>query len=100
MGRHKFQGTHMQFMVIETLRHQDARSGYRRYKEKGPPAARRTQVRGKLGCRRSEPHVAADGVRGRRLLQRWVAEWSNLVQFEIVPVVACKETAAALAPQL
>jgi hypothetical protein len=30
------------------------------------------------------------------LLQRWVAEWSALIEFEIVPVVAGKETAAAL----
>ncbi len=34
------------------------------------------------------------------LLQRWVAEWSDLVAFEIVPVVAGKETAEALGPQL
>ena len=31
------------------------------------------------------------------LLQRWVAEWSDLIEFEIVPVVPGKETAAALA---
>lgn len=34
------------------------------------------------------------------LLQRWVAEWSDLAEFEIVPVVAGKDTAAALAAQL
>jgi hypothetical protein len=31
------------------------------------------------------------------LLQRWAAEWSDLIAFEIVPVVAGKDTAAALA---
>jgi hypothetical protein len=31
------------------------------------------------------------------LLQRWVASWSHLIEFEIVPVVAGKDTAAALA---
>ena len=34
------------------------------------------------------------------LLQRWVAEWSDLIDFEIVPVVSGKETAAALADRL
>jgi hypothetical protein len=34
------------------------------------------------------------------LLQRWVAEWSDLAQFEIVPVVAGSDTAAALAAAL
>ena len=32
------------------------------------------------------------------LLQRWVAQWSDLVEFEIIPVVPGKETAAALEP--
>jgi hypothetical protein len=32
------------------------------------------------------------------LLQQWVAEWSDLVSFEIVPVVSGKDTAAALSP--
>jgi len=34
------------------------------------------------------------------LLQQCVAEWSDLIDFEIVPVVPGKETAAALADRL
>jgi len=34
------------------------------------------------------------------LLQRWVTEWSDLVGFEIVPVVSGKDTAGALSGQL
>jgi hypothetical protein len=34
------------------------------------------------------------------LLQRWVAEWSDLAEFEIVPVAAGKDTAQALAAAL
>lgn len=30
------------------------------------------------------------------LLQQWAAEWSDLVHFEIYPVVQGKDTAAAL----
>lgn len=32
------------------------------------------------------------------LLQRWAAEWSDLMEFEILPVAAGKDTAAVLAP--
>jgi hypothetical protein len=32
------------------------------------------------------------------LLQRWVVSWSHLIEFEIVPVVAGTDTAAALPP--
>jgi hypothetical protein len=34
------------------------------------------------------------------LLQRWVAAWSDLAEFEIVPITPGKETAAALDPSL
>jgi len=34
------------------------------------------------------------------LLQRWIVQWSDLMEFEIVPVVAGKDTAAALAALL
>ena len=34
------------------------------------------------------------------LLQQWVAEWSDLIDFEIVAVLPGKETAAALADRL
>jgi hypothetical protein len=34
------------------------------------------------------------------LLQRWVVEWSDLVDFEIVPVVPGKAVAEALSGQL
>jgi len=33
------------------------------------------------------------------LLQRWAAEWSDLIEFEIVPVAQGKDTGAALAPR-
>ncbi len=34
------------------------------------------------------------------LLQRWTTEWSDLIDFEIVPVLPGAETAKALAGQL
>ena len=30
------------------------------------------------------------------LLQRWIAEWADLMEFEVVPVVQSRETAIAL----
>jgi hypothetical protein len=32
------------------------------------------------------------------LLQQWVAQWADLVEFEIVPVVEGRATAEALSP--
>ena len=90
----------MLFMVIEEFRDQDAKSVYRRFREKGrmmPDGLTfvNSWVSADLG--RCFQLMECDNV---TLLQQWVAEWSDLVGFEIVPVVAGKETAAALADRL
>jgi hypothetical protein len=90
----------MLFMVIEEFRNQDAKSVYRRFRDKG----RRTPD----GVEFVNSWVAADLGRCFQLMecsdvtlfQQWVAEWSDLIDFEIVPVVPGKETAAALADRL
>ena len=90
----------MLFMVIERYRNQDAKAVYRRFRDKG------RQMPDGLGFVGS--WVTADLDRCFQLmecervelLQQWVAQWSDLVEFEIVPVVAGKDTAAMLAGQL
>jgi hypothetical protein len=86
-------------MVIEKFRNQDAISVYRRFREKGRLMPDGISFVG--SC------VEADLSRCFQimecgdvtLLQRWVAAWSDLVEFEIVPVVPGGETAAALTEQ-
>ena len=90
----------MLFMVIENFRNQDAKAVYRRFRDKGrmmPDGLTfvGSWVSADLG-RCFQLMESADVT----LLQRWVAEWSDLAEFEIVPVVAGKETAAALSGQL
>lgn len=90
----------MLFMVIENYRDQNAKAVYRRFRDKGrmmPDGLKfvSSYVSADLG--RCFQLMEADDA---TLLQRWVAEWSDLVAFEIVPVVAGKDAAAALAGQL
>jgi hypothetical protein len=90
----------VQFMVIETFRNQDAKTVYRRFKEKGRMmpdglAFVASYVTADLG--RCFQVMECEDV---TLLQRWVAEWSDIVAFEIVPVVAGKDAGAALSGQL
>jgi len=87
-------------MVIETFRGQDAKAVYRRFKEKGRMMPEglgfvASYVTADLG--RCFQVMECDDV---TLLQRWVAEWSDLVDFEIVPVTAGRDTGAALSGQL
>jgi hypothetical protein len=90
----------MLFMVIENFRNQDAKSVYRRLREKGRmmPAGLAfvsSWVESDLG-RCFQVMECGDVT----LLQRWVAEWSDLIHFEIVPIVPGKETAEALTETL
>lgn len=90
----------MLFMVIESFRNQDAKSVYRRFQEKGrlmPGGVTFVNSWVEADLSRCFQLTECADV---SLLQRWVAEWSDLVQFEIVPVVTGKETATALAEQL
>ena len=88
----------MQFMVIEHFRNQDAKAVYARFREKGrlmPEGISfvASWVTADLG--RCFQVMECDDL---TLLQRWVAGWSDLVAFEILPVTQGKETAATLNP--
>lgn len=90
----------MQFMVIETFRNQDGKAVYRRFRDKGRMVPEgvtfvSSWVSADLG--RCFQVMECDDV---ALLQRWVTAWSDLVAFEIVPVTAGKDTAAAPAGEL
>jgi hypothetical protein len=86
----------MLFMVVERFRNQDAKAVYRNFREKGRMLPDGLVFVGSW--------VSADVGRCFQLmkctdvtlLQRWVAEWSHLIEFEIVPVAPGKDLAAAL----
>lgn len=90
----------MQFMVIERFRNQDARAIYKRLRDRGRMmpeglAYVSSWVAADLG--RCFQLMEADDV---TLFQRWIAGWSDLMEFEVVPVVPGADTAEALARQL
>ena len=89
----------MLFMVVETFRNHDAKAVYQRFRDKGRLMPE--------GLTFVDSWVAADLGRCFQImecdevtrLQRWVTGWSDLIEFEIVPVVAGNETAEALSQQ-
>jgi Protein of unknown function (DUF3303) len=86
----------MMFMVIESFRNQDGKAVYERLRERGRQMPD--------GLKFVNSWVSADLTRCFQLMeaddvsqfQRWVAEWQDLMAFEIVPVVQSRETAIAL----
>jgi hypothetical protein len=85
-------------MVIEHFRNQDAKAVYARFREKGrlmPEGVQFVASWVAADLSRCFQVMECDDI---TLLQRWVAAWRDLVEFEIVPVTLGKDTAAALSP--
>ena len=90
----------MLFMVIERYKNRDARAVYRRFREQGRMAPEGLTYVGswiEANFDRCFQLMECDDA---RLLQQWVAFWSDLIEFEIVPVVPSAETRETIAPLL
>ena len=88
----------MLFMVIERFRNQNAKAVYDRFNQQGRLAPEGLAYVGswvEASLDRCFQLMECDDA---TLLQQWVAQWSDLVSFEIVPVAPGRETAAALSP--
>lgn len=86
----------MLFMVIERFRNRDAKAVYRRFRAQGRGAPDGLTYVGswiEANFDRCFQIMECDDA---RLLQQWVAQWSDLVEFEIVPVVPSAETSKAI----
>lgn len=89
----------MLFMVVEKLKNQDGRAVYRKLqKGRGLPDGLEfvaSYVTADLG--RCFQLMRTDDI---TLFQKWIADWQEVVEFEVVPVVEGKTTREALEPLL
>ena len=85
----------MLYMVVERFRDGDAAAVFRRFRERGRMLPR--------GLRYVDSWVTADLSRCFQLMEcddaslfeRWIGEWQDLVEFEVVPVVTSAEASGA-----
>ena len=90
----------MQFMVIERFRDRDAKAVYRRFRDHGRMAPDGLRYVGswiETNFDRCFQIMECDDA---RLLQEWIANWSDLVEFEVVPVVSSEQTRETILPRL
>jgi Protein of unknown function (DUF3303) len=90
----------MLFMVIERFKNRDAKAVYRRFRDQGrrmPDDLRYVNSWIEANFDRCFQLMECEDA---RLLQQWVAAWSELIEFEIVPVVPSAETRQAIEPLL
>lgn len=90
----------MLFLVIEHFENGDAAPVYRRFRDHGRLAPD--------GLKYVSSWVTDDMMRcyqvmecdDRRLLDEWIARWSDLVRFDVVPVITSAEARERIAPRL
>ena len=87
----------MLFMIIERFKNGDALPVYRRFRDCGrlaPDGVSYVSSWVDTGMERCyQVMEAADS----GLINEWVANWSDIVDFEIVPVITSKEAAERIA---
>lgn len=90
----------MQFVIIERFRDGDPVPVYRRFRDRGRLAPD--------GLRHVASWVSQDLTScyqimecdDRRLLDDWISQWSDLVDFEVIPAMTSAEAQSAVAPRL
>lgn len=90
----------MIFMVVEHFRNGDAHPVYRRFRDQGrlaPPDV--TYVASWVSADLTRCYQIMDAA-DRARLEAWTANWADLVEFEIVPVITSAEALAAIGPSL
>ena len=88
------------YMIVERYRNGDAAPVYRRFRERGRLApdgldyvASWVDDDLRICYQVMETH-------DRALLDEWIAQWTDLVDFEVVPVITSAEAADRIAPRL
>ena len=90
----------MLYMIVETFRDGDARPVYRRFRERGrlaPPGLQYVMSWVTDDMRRCFQVMDCDD---RALLDAWIDQWRDIVDFEVIPVMTSAAAAAAIAPEL
>jgi uncharacterized protein DUF3303 len=90
----------MVYLLVETFKNGDAVPVYRRFREQGRLAP--------AGLHYVSSWVTSDMTRcyqvmecaDRQLLDEWIARWSDLVDFEIIPVITSAEAVERVKPRL
>jgi len=90
----------MLYVIVENFRGGDPVPVYRRFRDRGrlaPGGLRYVASWVTTDFRRCFQVMECDDP---QLLERWMANWKDLVEFEVIPVQTSADAAAAIAPQL
>ena len=90
----------MLFMVIERFKNREAKPIYRRLRDEGRGMPEGLKYVGSWIEVNFDRCFQLMECGDAKLFQQWTARWSDLVEFEIVPVVPSADTREAIEPLL
>ncbi len=90
----------MKYMVVERFRNGDPLPVYRRFRDCGRMAPEGLQYLSSWVDTKLERCFQIMETPDRTLLDQWIANWSDIVDFEIFPVVTSAEAADTIKPRL
>ena len=90
----------MLYMIIEHFKNDDPVPVYRRFRDRGRLAPNGLQYISSWVDEKLERCFQIMETADRNLLDQWITNWSDIVEFEVFPVVSSKEASETIAPRL
>jgi len=90
----------MLYMVVEHFKSQDALPVYRRFRERGRLAPQGLIYVSSWVDERFHRCFQLMETHDRNLLDQWIANWNDIVDFEVFPVMTSQEAAGRMDPHL
>ena len=87
-------------MVLERFKGGDPVPVYRRFRERGRMMPPGLQYVSSWITQDLDLCYQVMECEDRQLLDTWMAQWSDLMEFEVIPVLTSPEAAEAVAPRL
>jgi Protein of unknown function (DUF3303) len=88
------------YMIVEHFRNDDPLPVYRRFRERGRLAPDGLQYVSSWVDDKLERCFQIMETADRKLLDQWIGNWSDIVEFDVFPIMSSKEAAEQIAPRL
>lgn len=90
----------MLYMIVEHFKNGDPVPVYRRFRDRGRLAPDGLQYISSWVDEKLSRCFQIMETDDRNLLDRWMKNWSDIVDFEVFPVMSSKEAVETIAPRL